>query len=109
MARIERIRRAASLAMGMGDAEGRVIPKFAMVAEPTGGTGVDVFWDRYLPAFESWWADLGQPKLTPQLVAKLVAGVADLAGGRSAAELAAERDEMILKILEARRGNEAED
>ncbi|WP_137176908.1 4-oxalomesaconate tautomerase [Roseomonas sp. AR75] len=34
MARIEVIRRAASLAMGMGDAEGRVIPKFAMVAEP---------------------------------------------------------------------------
>jgi 2-methylaconitate cis-trans-isomerase PrpF len=33
-ARIERIRRAASLAMGMGDAEGRVIPKFAMVALP---------------------------------------------------------------------------
>jgi 2-methylaconitate cis-trans-isomerase PrpF len=33
--RIERIRRAASLAMGMGDAEGRVIPKFAMIAEPT--------------------------------------------------------------------------
>jgi 2-methylaconitate cis-trans-isomerase PrpF len=34
-ARIEKIRRAASLAMGMGDAEGRVIPKFAMIAEPT--------------------------------------------------------------------------
>jgi 2-methylaconitate cis-trans-isomerase PrpF len=33
-ARIERIRRAASLAMGMGEAEGRVIPKFAMIAEP---------------------------------------------------------------------------
>jgi hypothetical protein len=40
MARIERIRRAASLAMGMGDAEGRVIPKFAMVAEPAGGQGI---------------------------------------------------------------------
>lgn len=40
MARIERIRRAASLAMGMGDAEGKVMPKFAMVAEPAGGTGV---------------------------------------------------------------------
>jgi 2-methylaconitate cis-trans-isomerase PrpF len=40
MARIERIRRAASLAMGMGDAEGRVIPKFAIVGEPEGGTGV---------------------------------------------------------------------
>lgn len=39
MARIERIRRAASLAMGMGEAEGRVIPKFAMVAEPGGQGG----------------------------------------------------------------------
>ncbi len=40
MARIERIRRAASLAMGMGEAEGRVVPKIAMVAEPEalGGT-----------------------------------------------------------------------
>lgn len=39
MARIERIRRAASLAMGMGDAEGRVIPKFAMIAEPATAGG----------------------------------------------------------------------
>ena len=35
-ARIERVRRAASLAMGMGDAEGRVIPKFAIIAPPAG-------------------------------------------------------------------------
>jgi 4-oxalomesaconate tautomerase len=34
MARIERIRRAASLAMGMGEAEGRVLPKFAMLGAP---------------------------------------------------------------------------
>jgi 2-methylaconitate cis-trans-isomerase PrpF len=40
MARIERIRRAASLAMGMGDAEGRVMPKFAIIGEPAGATGV---------------------------------------------------------------------
>lgn len=33
-ARIEKVRRAASLAMGMGDAEGRVIPKFAIISEP---------------------------------------------------------------------------
>ena len=39
MARIERIRRAASLAMGMGDAEGRVIPKFAMLGEPAAEGG----------------------------------------------------------------------
>jgi 2-methylaconitate cis-trans-isomerase PrpF len=40
MARIERIRRAASLAMGMGEAEGRVIPKFAMVGTPGKGGSV---------------------------------------------------------------------
>lgn len=39
MARIERIRRAASLAMGMGEAEGRVIPKFAIIAEPATAGG----------------------------------------------------------------------
>jgi len=74
----------------------------------TGGAGVDVFWERYLPAFESWWADLGTPKITPELVRKLVAGVADEAGGRSAQELAAERDEMILRILTARSGEPQE-
>jgi len=40
MDRIERIRRAASLAMGMGEAEGRVIPKFAIIAAPAGGQGI---------------------------------------------------------------------
>ena len=40
MARIETIRRAASLAMGMGDAEGKVMPKFAIVAEPDGASGI---------------------------------------------------------------------
>jgi 2-methylaconitate cis-trans-isomerase PrpF len=40
MARIERIRRAAALAMGLGDAAGKVMPKFAMVAEPAGGQGI---------------------------------------------------------------------
>jgi 2-methylaconitate cis-trans-isomerase PrpF len=34
LARIEAVRRAASLAMGMGEAAGRVLPKFAMVGEP---------------------------------------------------------------------------
>ena len=40
MARIEAIRRAAGAAMGMGDVAGKVMPKFAMVAEPAGGQGV---------------------------------------------------------------------
>jgi 2-methylaconitate cis-trans-isomerase PrpF len=40
MARIERVRRAASLAMGLGDAEGRVLPKFAMLGAPAKGGAV---------------------------------------------------------------------
>jgi 3-hydroxybutyryl-CoA dehydrogenase len=70
----------------------------------TGGAGLEVFWQRYLPAFEDWWADLGQPKLTPEVVAKLAAGVEAAAAGRSSDELAAERDRVILEILAARSG-----
>ncbi|PZW50974.1 hypothetical protein C8P66_101190 [Humitalea rosea] len=39
MARIEVVRRAASLAMGMGDAAGKVMPKFAMLAAPASPDG----------------------------------------------------------------------
>ena len=74
----------------------------------TGGAGVDVFWQRYLPAFERWWADLGHPTLTPALVAELKRGVEAATAGRSGAELAAERDEMILRILAARSGETEE-
>ena len=40
MARIEVVRRAASLAMGMGDAAGKVMPKFAMIGAPGAGGAV---------------------------------------------------------------------
>ena len=70
----------------------------------TGGAGLDVFWDRYLPAFEDWWADLGHPRFTSALIAQLKAGVEAAAAGRSSEDLAAERDRMILEILAARSG-----
>jgi len=69
----------------------------------TGGAGLDVFWERYLPAFEDWWADLGRPQFTPTLIAALAAGVKAAAAGRSSEELADERDRMILEILAARK------
>jgi 3-hydroxybutyryl-CoA dehydrogenase len=68
----------------------------------TGGAGLDVFWERFLPAFEYWWADLGQPKLTPALIKTLAKGVHDATAGRGGEALAAERDRMILEILGAR-------
>jgi len=53
MARIERIRRAASLIMGMGEAEGRVVPKFAMVGEPEGMASVAARYFTPLAAHEA--------------------------------------------------------
>jgi 3-hydroxybutyryl-CoA dehydrogenase len=68
----------------------------------TGGAGIDVFWERYLPAFESWWTDLGRPTLSAELIARLAEGLEQAAAGRNAEDFAAERDEMILRILAAR-------
>ena len=37
LARLERVRREAAMAMGLGDVTGKVLPKFAIVAAPTAG------------------------------------------------------------------------
>ncbi|HTY67161.1 MAG TPA: 3-hydroxyacyl-CoA dehydrogenase NAD-binding domain-containing protein [Alphaproteobacteria bacterium] len=50
---------------------------------------------------ESWWADLGAPRLSPEIRKRIVDGVADAVGGRSIPELAAERDRRLLAILAA--------
>jgi 3-hydroxyacyl-CoA dehydrogenase len=50
---------------------------------------------------ESWWADLGAPRLSPEIRSRIVDGVADAVGGRSIPELAAERDSRLLAILAA--------
>ncbi len=64
-----------------------------------GGAGVDVFWQRYLPAFEDWWADLGQPQITPELVQRVMAGIAEEAAGRTFEQLAEERDAGVMAML----------
>ncbi len=50
---------------------------------------------------ESWWADLGAPRLSPEIRKRIVDGVAEAVGGRSIPELAAERDCRLLAILAA--------
>jgi len=50
---------------------------------------------------ESWWADLGAPRLTPEIRTRIVEGVAEAVGGRSIPELAADRDRRLLAILAA--------
>lgn len=53
------------------------------------------------PAFEAWWADLGQPHFTPELSDRLVEGVTAEADGRSMAELARQRDALLVALLDA--------
>ncbi|MBV8650905.1 MAG: 3-hydroxyacyl-CoA dehydrogenase [Alphaproteobacteria bacterium] len=71
-----------------------------------GGTGgIDHFMNHLAVAVESWWPDLGTPVLTPEVKQKIIDGVRAEVGGRSIAELAAERDRRLLDILEGIREN----
>ena len=54
------------------------------------------------PPTEAWWRDLGEVTLTPQLVAKLVAGVDDELAGVDTAELVAHRDAVLTALLAAK-------
>ena len=48
------------------------------------------------------WADLGRPEFTPELRAKLIAGIAEETGARSIDELERERDRLLTSVLAAR-------
>ena len=70
-----------------------------------GGTGgMAHFLDQLGPPLESWWDDLGSPRLTPEIGQALTAGVAAEAGGRDIAALAAERDRFLVDLLALKSG-----
>jgi hypothetical protein len=60
------------------------------------------FMRHLMPAVTGWWPSLGEPELTPELQAKLVAGVAEATGGASTQELARHRDAALARLLAAR-------
>jgi carnitine 3-dehydrogenase len=51
------------------------------------------------PSMQRWWADLGRPELTPEVIDRLVEAFAQTAPA-PIAELEAERDELLLALLE---------
>ena len=55
------------------------------------------------PTHEARWQDLGNPKLTTEVVQTLIAGVEDEAGSRSIQELAAHRDAFLLELLKLKK------
>jgi carnitine 3-dehydrogenase len=68
--------------------------------------GIEHFMDHLAVPLQSWWQDLGNPTLTPELQRRIVEGVAAEADGHSIAELAAERDRILLNVLEAVRNKD---
>jgi 3-hydroxyacyl-CoA dehydrogenase len=67
-----------------------------------GEGGIEHFFQQFTGPMTAWWKVLGSPELTPDLQRKLIDGVHAEAGARSVDELAAERDEVLLGLLELR-------
>jgi 3-hydroxyacyl-CoA dehydrogenase len=67
-----------------------------------GQGGMEHFLHQFTGPMTAWWKVLGSPQLTPELQQKLIAGVHAEVGPRSIDDLAAERDEVLLGLLELR-------
>ncbi len=68
-----------------------------------GAGGIRAFCDHLGAPFQSWWDDLGQPRLTAEVVDQLEQGVADALDGLTQEELALKRDRLIVEYLLAAR------
>jgi 3-hydroxyacyl-CoA dehydrogenase len=67
-----------------------------------GPGGIEHFFHQFAGPMTAGWKDLGSPVLTPEVQKKLIDGVHAEVGSRSIAELEAERDEMLLGLIELR-------
>jgi 3-hydroxyacyl-CoA dehydrogenase len=67
-----------------------------------GQGGIEHFFQQFTGPMTAWWKVLGSPQLTPEVQKKLIDGVHAEVGSRSIDELAAERDEVLLGLLELR-------
>jgi len=67
-----------------------------------GQGGIEHFFQQFAGPMTAWWKVLGQPVLTPELQKKLIDSVHAEVGSRSIAELEAQRDEVLLGLLELR-------
>src|ERR1700744_396024 len=67
-----------------------------------GPGGIEHFFQQFAGPMTAWWKVLGSPVLTPEVQKKLIDSVHAEAGLRSIGELAAERDEVLLGLIELR-------
>ena len=68
-----------------------------------GPGGIEHFFQQFTGPMTAWWKTLGSPVLTPEVQNKLINSVHAEAGSRSIDDLAAERDEVLLGLIELRK------
>jgi 3-hydroxyacyl-CoA dehydrogenase len=67
-----------------------------------GPGGIEHFFQQFTGPMTAWWKTLGSPVLTPEAQKTLIDSVHAEVGSRSVDDLAAERDEMLLGLIELR-------
>jgi 3-hydroxyacyl-CoA dehydrogenase len=67
-----------------------------------GQGGIEHFFDQFTGPMTAWWKVLGSPELTPDVRRKLIDGLHAEVGTRTVSDLEAQRDEILLGLLELR-------
>ncbi|MEO1315911.1 MAG: 3-hydroxyacyl-CoA dehydrogenase NAD-binding domain-containing protein [Pseudomonadota bacterium] len=68
-----------------------------------GAGGLEEYCRRYGPSFNRWWDDLGTPRMNEETARRLAEGVNEATEGADQATLAAQRDALMIAMLEAQR------
>ena len=72
-----------------------------------GPGGIEHFFEQFAVPMQAGWKSLGSPELTPEVQKRLIDGVHEEVGSRSISDLEAERDELLLGLLELRAKDES--
>jgi 3-hydroxyacyl-CoA dehydrogenase len=67
-----------------------------------GSGGIEHFFQQFTGPMTAWWKTLGSPVLTQEVQKKLIDSVHAEVGSRTIEELEAERDEVLLGLIELR-------
>src|ERR1700687_1690761 len=67
-----------------------------------GQGGIEHFFEQFTKPMTAWWKTLGSPELTPEVQGKLIDGLRAEVGSRSGSELEAQRDDVLMGLLELR-------
>ena len=65
-----------------------------------GQGGIEHLLAQFKPAFETWWSTMSTPDLNEETCRQIIEGVHAEANGRAMADLIAERDAILLPLLE---------